>query len=123
MALQSYRREASLPAAAAATRAAASSESMISYDEANKLEPKNVYAISVGSFTVLQSFAIYAEDTSIDDGTGVAMAEALQRNTSLESFTFNANETSFGDKRGVAMADALERKHEPSQEERREERG
>jgi len=51
------------------------------------------------------------------------MAEALQRNTSLESFTFNANETSFGDKRGVAMADALERKHEPSQEERREERG
>ena len=51
------------------------------------------------------------------------MAEALQRNTSLESFTLNANETSFGDKRGVAMADALERKHEPSQEERREERG
>jgi len=42
---------------------------MISYDEANKLEPKNVYAISVSSFTVLQSFAIYAEDTSIDDGT------------------------------------------------------
>ena len=96
---------------------------MISYDEANKLEPKNVYAISVSSFTVLQSFAIYAEDTSIDDRTGVATAEALQRNTSLESFTFNANETSFGDKRGVAMADALERKHEPSQEERREERG
>ena len=69
------------------------------------------------------TFAIYAEDTSIDDRTGVAMAEALQRNTSLQSFTFNANETSFGEKTGVAMADALERKHEPSQEERREERG
>ena len=51
------------------------------------------------------------------------MAEGLQRNTSLQSFTFSANETSLGDKTGVAMADALERKHEPSQEERREERG
>ena len=51
------------------------------------------------------------------------LAKALQRNTSLESFTFNANETSFGEKTGVAMADALERKHEPAQEERREERG
>merc|ERR1719265_1994093 len=50
-----------------------------------------------------------AMHTSIGDRTGVAMAEALQRNTSLQSFTMYAGNTSIGDRTGVAMAEALQR--------------
>jgi len=56
--------------------------------------------------TVLQSFKFVCAPKMFR--TGLAMAEAIKHNTTLRSFLFNVGQTNMGNNVGVAMAEAIQ---------------